>query len=556
MEFQRNFEDRKQEISNRTNILKARLDKKQKEVEKKLTENKDKKFTKNQKEDYLYKVLNNFANKWKVDREKQIKEKEDEEEKDIKEKTIEETLKIFHKWIYFNNDYDVTIPSAYAISNFSDTDPGMLGIIAPSGAYKTEIIRAFAEEESKYVYPIDNLTARTFVSGLKNVEDIIPKLRRRLITVKDFTSLLSKKEDERVQIFSDFREIMDGYLTRKFGSGKEVNYRKIHSSVLFGSTKSIEKYYSLNSTLGQRIIFYKPNNNPEKATQQAYKNMNKTDEMRKELNIAMRGLLKHILTHKKDELMHLGDKISKEVIETLQQYVFITAILRTHVHRDYRGNIEEMPEIEYPTRLFKEIVKIIASHSILYEREVNNNDIKAGLAVLTSNIPSERLAVISVLLDEAVGDIYYEGEPSTISTKRIANILQFSAGITKKNLDELLTLGIISIIGKGGREGDSYYIPTKNAVVLANLLRNNIVIKKDEKLLFVSGDGSDRGMYVNLYINLLSTYLSYINHPLQVIKKDEKLLSQTQKLMSGVEVKYDIDDIVEVEEDIEKENNN
>ena len=132
-----------------------------------------------------------------------------EEDKNIEEKTIKDTLTIFHKWLHFDNDYDITIPSSYAISNFSNTDPGMLGIIAPSGGYKTEIIRAFGEEENKYIYPIDNLTARTFVSGLKNVEDIIPKLRGRLITIKDFTSLLSKKEDERVQIFSDFREIME-----------------------------------------------------------------------------------------------------------------------------------------------------------------------------------------------------------------------------------------------------------------------------------------------------------------------------------------------------------
>lgn len=545
MEIQRSFEDRKQDISNRTNILKIQLDKKQKEIEKKLTKDKDKKFTKQQKEDYLCRALNIFAKQWKSDRESQTKEKEEAEDEDIEEKTIEETLKIFHNWIHFDNNYDVTIPSAYAISNFSNTDPGMFGIIAPSGAYKTEIIRAFAEEESKYIYPIDNLTARTFVSGLKNVEDVIPKLRHRLITIKDFTSLLSKKEDERVQIFSDFREIMDGYLTRKFGSGKEVNYRNIHSSVLFGATKTIEKYYSLNSTLGQRIIFYKPNNDPEKATQQAFKNMNKTDEMRKELNTTIKGLLKHILTHRKDELLHLGDRIKKEVIESLQQYVFITAILRTHVHHDYRGNIEEIPEIEYPTRLFKEIVKIIASHSILYEREVNNNDIKAGLAVLISNIPSERLAVISVLLDAAVDDILYERKdgiitaethPPTLSTKRIANTLQFSVGVTKKNLDELLTLGIISIIGKGGREGDSYYIPTKNAIVIANLLRDNILIQNDKKLLFVKGVGSNKGMYTNLYFNLFSIYQPYNNTHSQVREKDKKVLSLEEEIKIELEL--------------------
>ncbi|MBE9593918.1 MAG: hypothetical protein IMF19_10630, partial [Proteobacteria bacterium] len=80
--------------------------------------------------------------------------------------SITETLKTFKSWLHIEHETDITIPLAYALSNFSNTDPGCMAIIAPSGSYKTELIRALGEDKNDLIYPLDNLTSHTLISGL------------------------------------------------------------------------------------------------------------------------------------------------------------------------------------------------------------------------------------------------------------------------------------------------------------------------------------------------------------------------------------------------------
>ena len=107
-----------------------------------------------------------------------------------------------------------------------------MGIIAPSGSSKTEIVRGLGEVENQFIYPISSLTSRTFVSGLEKNLDLAPILKGRLITIKDFTTILSKNPDEVAQIFADIRDILDGYIKKDFGSGVKKQYTGIHSSIL------------------------------------------------------------------------------------------------------------------------------------------------------------------------------------------------------------------------------------------------------------------------------------------------------------------------------------
>ena len=394
------------------------------------------------------------------------------------EVNIDTLLSTFHKWLYFENDCDITIPVAFAVSNFTDTDPGCLGIIAPSGSYKTELIRAFGNEESEYVFPIDNLTPHTFVSGMKNVEDIIPQLMHRLILIKDFTTLLSKREDDRTVIFSDIRELLDGYLSRSYGSGKRVSYTDIHSSILLGSTGAIERYYSLNATLGQRIVFFKPKNNPTKARERAFENMNKTTEMRIQLHSVLNAFLKRTFKNNNGALSNVGGNINPHVIETLGRYADFVALARTHIRKDFKGEIEGVPEPEFPTRLFKEIIKIVSVHGVIYNRQITIQDIQAGITVLLSNIPIERFRLLRKLAEEEDG----------FETSALSSALHLSREVTRKKLEELLILGIVDRIIKQGRTGDIYQIKKDFLVVVQHLFNLDV-------LLFVLGGNPDSSEY-------------------------------------------------------------
>jgi hypothetical protein len=425
--------------------------------------------------------------------------------------SITETLKTFKSWLHIEHDTDITIPLAYALSNFSNTDPGCMAIIAPSGSYKTELIRALGEDKNDLIYPLDNLTSHTLISGLPKVPDVIPDLQRRLITIKDFTALLSKREEERTLVFSDIREMLDGYINRSFGSGKRVTYRDIHSSLLIASTNAIESYYSLNATLGQRMIFFRPSNDPTRARERALENMNHTEQMREELQTSVKRLLSHLVTGN-HRLERIGENLSKEEKDCMGAYTDFVAIARTHVKRDYKGYIAEIPEPEFPTRLFKEVVKIIECHAILFNREVCQDDLQAGLLILHHNVPRERFKLIRKLAEEPIRGFH---------TSELATSLNLSSYSTKQKLDELLMLKLIYRESfRGGNKGDKWRIVPAYRSVIQHFL--------DFEIGLAVGENMDRCTQIKrcCFISDLKTiydnHNNNINSNTESIRKDKE----------------------------------
>jgi hypothetical protein len=133
--------------------------------------------------------------------------------------TIIEVLNIFKKYLCVEEDESITIPLAETISNFAPIEPDIVGIIGASGSAKTEFIRALGETENQYIYPVSSITGHTLVSGFEHNVDLAPSLRNRLMTIKDFTTLLAKRADEVSEIFADLRELTDGHIG-KDGDGK------------------------------------------------------------------------------------------------------------------------------------------------------------------------------------------------------------------------------------------------------------------------------------------------------------------------------------------------
>ncbi len=237
-------------------------------------------------------------------------------------------------------DYNIEGPVCAVLSSFLPNEPDIIGIVQPSGGLKTEILRTFGESENQFCYPLSSVTENTFVSGFDKNLDTTPLLRARPILVKDFTSLLSKREDTRSAIFADFREITDGYIRKEFGSGVKKEYHNIHSSLIFGSTPAIEHYYSLYSNLGARMIFLKPHNDPKKAREQSRKNQGKIKQIRKELNEAMLSFLDFQLRRLDSEGL---PELSDEMAEEIGEYCDFLAVARYPVHYDHRGEADQVP---------------------------------------------------------------------------------------------------------------------------------------------------------------------------------------------------------------------
>jgi hypothetical protein len=375
---------------------------------------------------------------------------------------IKELIDTFKKWLYVTEDYNIVGPCVAAVANFCPGDPDIIGVIGPSGSIKTELIRSLGETQNKFVYPISSITEHTLCSGHKESRDLLPQLKGRLLTIKDLTSILSKEEKVRAQIFADFREISDGYIHKEFGNGVVKEYRDLHSSILFASTNAIERYYSMYANLGQRIIFIRPRNDSEKARERAFQNRGKQKEMRQELHTTMMGFVASI----KEAIEARGlPSTSEEVQDEMGSFYDFLAIARTPIHRDYRTDeIDEIPEPEYPTRICNTISRLCEVHALIFGRdEVGEDDKAFGLRVVLDNIPTRRWQILRTM-------------PSGwVITSQIATSADMSTEAAKRVLDELISLKIIQRWARENKtdgmdkRSDSYKISGKWLEIIEEL---------------------------------------------------------------------------------------
>lgn len=354
---------------------------------------------------------------------------------------IEDVYSVFKKYLHIEEDYAIDAPFCALLGNFASGEPDIIGIVGASGSYKTEMLRTFGESENQFIYPISSLTEHTFVSGLRMNQDTVPLLRKRAVIIKDLTTLLSKKEDIRAGIFADFRELTDGYIKKEFGSGVKKEYHDIHSSIIFASTPAIERYYSMYSNLGARMLFVRPRGDPVMARLKAQDNRYILEVMREELHrVAMKFI---------SGMTHLFETLDPPTIpdvlkQTIGEWCDFLAIARTSIHHDYKGEMDEIPVPEFPTRLFNTIMKLTQIHAIMHERDTLNDDDRSfARRIVSDNIPRDRALAMVVLKGT------YETTPILAKTVGLSN------GQMSRILDELTALGIVErLTREEKREGE------------------------------------------------------------------------------------------------------
>lgn len=375
--------------------------------------------------------------------------------------TTKELLEAYYKWLYIREEYQITGPYCGVLAAFCPGDPDILGLVASSGSVKTETIRAFGKEPNEYIYPISSITAKTLISGKKGVEGLAPKLKGRVLMIKDLTTMLEKEKNERAQIFAQFREMTDGYLTYEYGNDERRNVLDIHSSIVFASTSVIEHYYAMTSSLGQRMMFFKPEGDRQIAMNRARTASATKEVMRKELHAVTMGFLaKYVPAMKAGEIATISEEMSKD----LEQFYMFLAKARATIHADWKGDPDDYPEIEYPTRIASTIDRIIKVHATINDRtEANKDDIDFGKRIVLDTIPTNRWKVLTHLSTRQ------ETTPS------IAAKCGLPTTTTHKLLDALFSIGVILKWSKSNSDegistwADSYALPEETNAIITEL---------------------------------------------------------------------------------------
>ena len=348
-----------------------------------------------------------------------------------------EVLEVVGRWLRMTDVEAIDTIMATAGAIYLPGDPLWLQVVAPPGGTKSEMLRAL---QGPRVVSISTLTPQSLISGLKGKGtdiDLLPHLDGKLLIIKDFTSILSKKTEDSTAIFADLREAYDGYLEKSFGSGVGIKGYHATFGVIAGVTPAIDMYRTVHALLGERFLRVNVVGDEDGAIARASQLEGQEKQMREELGRTIGGYLTRAGEWTSPDIL-----VEQRFLEQLRALARITAALRSAVARDRRHYVLYPPQREIGTRLVKQLQKLAKALANWRERVlVSAEDYATVRRVALDGIPHQRLAVLTVLLAA-------EGWMATRQVGQGADLPTESAG---EALEDMWMLGLVL------REGDSAY---------------------------------------------------------------------------------------------------
>lgn len=382
----------------------------------------------------------------------QTKEKEEKVEKEtfkaIKASTVFSTIR---RWLYLNNMDGVEIAMAAMVSNQLAGDPLWAFIVAPPGGAKTEILSMFSSCPESYF--TSSLTPHSLISGSTwtNGTDpsLIPRLDKKVLIIKDFTTILTKRDQERDEIFGILRDAYDGSCSKVFGTGVRRHYES-KFSILSAVTPKIYELAETHQALGERFLKFCIGENLEHYSHadiisRAINNLQKEVTMREEMAEIMRKFigwkLKQAINGKSPIIPR---RIQLKIIALAQ----FGARLRGTVARDkYRPEIiNAAPFSEVGSRLGKQLAKLAVSLALVNDRdEVNDHDYLLVKKTMLDTIPQR--------IERVVREMFRRlpNENQTMITREISATTRFSQTTISRLLADLDLLKIVERKGTANK---------------------------------------------------------------------------------------------------------
>lgn len=367
--------------------------------------------------------------------------------------TIEKVYATFKKWMHITNTDPIEVAIATMASNKLKGDPLWMFIVAPPGGSKTEILSAF--DKCPSVYITSSLTPHALISGaaFKNGVDpsLIPQLDGKTLIVKDFTSIMGKRENEKEEIFSILRDAYDGKCGKVFGTGTHRHYVS-HFTILSGVTGSIYELGNQYAALGERFLkFYIGDNLRHMAEtdiiRRACLNVNNELNMRDELSNAVASYI-HLIYERMDSPDFKTPKIPERILRKLVSLAQWGARMRGIISREkYTTDmIIGRPSAEVGSRLGKNLIKLAYSLAIANMRnEVNDRDFEIVKKAMVDTISQRN--------DDILKSVY-QACPTiddSIDTMSIVTKTKYTRTTVSRVLDDMNLLHIVKKLGRNNK---------------------------------------------------------------------------------------------------------
>lgn len=347
---------------------------------------------------------------------------------------LDQFKEVCHKWLVINNDEYIDVIFGVLFANQLDSKPVWLHIVGPPGSGKTEILQTFSGSDK--VYPISSFTKHTLVSGKirkrgEKDPSLALKIDGKILIVKDFTTILTMRSEDRLEIFGQLREFYDGSFRKGFGTGEEDKIYYSHFGIITGVTNEIDNHLGALSSLGERFLIYRCPNISEKERFERAKKASRNVSVKQQEKELMLAAHRVLAIQPQKPILPL------DIESKIQRIVMFLSRARTNVKRNpYTREPLYIPEPEIPTRLMKQLTDLAIGIAMARKKEfVTEDEIKIIKKVAIDCIHINRLSLLDKLT------FYY---PEKTTPKDLAKDLNWKPSTIKIWLDDLKILEIVS----------------------------------------------------------------------------------------------------------------
>ena len=386
----------------------------------------------------------------------------------------------FKHWLLIKDLAYLPVLTGAVLAHPLGGDPVWLLAVGPPGGTKTEPLRALYGYPG--IYPLSDLTAQTFASGLDlphgRDASLLTRLNDEILVLKDFTTVLQMHREERQKILAQLREIYDGRFDKVWGTGRELHWEG-RLGFVGGVTPIIDKHHAAMAVLGERFVLFRPlmpdRNDLARA---ALGSCGHEVEMRSDLRQAMHGFLRSRSTEP-PTLSEAGHARLAAVAD------FTTRARSAVVREGYSRELQYAPEPEAPTRFAKVLCALAGGIARAYDSpKITDRELHLVGRVALDCLPLVRRRVIAVLVEQTIhsGDalVLYE----------VVKAAGGATGVVRRTLEDLEALGVVRRFPSGTGKADGWAIKPECADAFRVLTDSaNGCATLSDKSGKVSGDG-------------------------------------------------------------------
>jgi hypothetical protein len=346
-------------------------------------------------------------------------------------------------WFYQPDIEALEVTLAVAASHFQPSEPTWLFVVGPPATGKTSVnIQVLRTSPSAYL--IGDLTPQTFLSGKRKKDgapepSLLQRLGNGILLMKDFTTMISKRPDDRAMIVSQLREIYDGTFTKDTGESGRL-YWTGKMTVIAACTPAIEREWAILRDLGERFmtIRWDRENGMTSARRTLEQRMHESDiaarssALGKQIMEALPKTRGTTSAHVRDRIVHLAE---------------IVALSRNRVIRDSHGSREiiDIPPAEGPNRIAKALMSVAVNYGAVLHRDPLDEDVRLAVRMAMNSIPHTRYKLISNIPVD-----------TSIDRSHLAKASKLPESSLSWQLDELEALSLLKRIAVGNTTSYEY----------------------------------------------------------------------------------------------------